>query len=301
MTWKQAGRQSGGLGGGGGLAVRPRGSWRARLHATRRKRRVIVWHRTATGNGLWHRKEIQYSAFTELQPAWERWITPTTRPVRDTWPSALPLFSVRLVIIINGGDEAHLFFCSSPLPLTCVQTQECISISMSIYSFLSVAVWFVSQSIFVVRLFKWNKINGSISAHFHWVTCWSIVPMRYFSILSLQWTSLAALRAPNMWVHLIRQTLQWRCVRFVCVGESSSPSCSVIFRTEHVFECCFHVSSRLLVLNRVALNWHAGCFLHKTTPTHKYHQRHSGRLLIWDLQKGKHTHTCTRAHLHGSF
>ena len=53
------------------LAVRPRGSWQARLHATRRKPGVIVWHGTATGSGLWHRKEIQYRALTKLQPAWE--------------------------------------------------------------------------------------------------------------------------------------------------------------------------------------------------------------------------------------
>lgn len=50
------------------LAVKPQGSWQTCLHATRRKRRVIVvWHGTATGNGLWLRKEIQYRAFTKLQ------------------------------------------------------------------------------------------------------------------------------------------------------------------------------------------------------------------------------------------
>lgn len=54
------------------LAVRPRGSWQARLHATCRKPRVIgVRLSTTTGKGLWHRKEIQYGAFIELQPAWE--------------------------------------------------------------------------------------------------------------------------------------------------------------------------------------------------------------------------------------
>lgn len=54
------------------LTVRPQGSWQACLHATCRKQRVIVvWHSTTTGNGLWHRKEIQYRAFIKLQPAWE--------------------------------------------------------------------------------------------------------------------------------------------------------------------------------------------------------------------------------------
>lgn len=54
----------------GGGGHRARGG--ARLHATCRKPGGSSFDTAPPQeNGLWHRKEIQYRAFTKLQPAWE--------------------------------------------------------------------------------------------------------------------------------------------------------------------------------------------------------------------------------------
>lgn len=94
------------------------------------------------------------------------------------------------------------------------------------------------------------------------------------------------LRAPNMWVHLIQQTLKFY---YFALWSLDCTCCWVLL------SCLLsspHNALRLWTAMQVAL-----CIKH-TTPGHKYHHcyihdHHSRRLIIWELQKRTHAHVLT--------
>lgn len=108
------------------LAVRLQGSWQARLHATLRKLGSSFDTAPPQETGLWHRKEIQYGAFTMLQPAWE----PSTLKYSNN-PASSQHATVRNPIVhswiqhnnVNGRRWWCKFFLTPVFPQFKTETQ----------------------------------------------------------------------------------------------------------------------------------------------------------------------------------